>query len=254
LAFLWREALGLGEGDFSDFVRARPKARLPVVLTPEECARMLAAMDGTAHLIASLLYGTGMRVLEALRLRVQEIDLARGRITVRSGKGGKDRMVMLPQSLRDPLARQIALLHELHQQDRSAGLAGVWMPEGLARKYPNAGTEFGWQWIFPSREASRDPQTGIIRRHHVLERTIQASVKRAALTAGLTKRVTPHVLRHSFATHLLENGTDIRSVQELLGHDSVETTQIYTQVMQKPGVGVRSPLDALSNSRSTTVL
>jgi len=166
---------------------------------------------------------------------------------VRGGKGDTDRVSVLPQRLNAALRRQLTRLQGLFEQDRREGLPGVWLPEGLDRKYPKAGERWGWQWLFPSRNAGVDPQTGIRRRHHVLEGTFQETIRRAAAAAGLNKRVTPHVLRHSFATHLLESGTDIRTVQDLLGHASVETTQIYTHVMQKPGLGVKSPLDGLDS-------
>jgi site-specific recombinase XerD len=171
--------------------------------------------------------------------------LERRQLTIRGGKGDKDRLTVIPAALSAALARQLERLRPLHEQDRAAGLPGVWLPEGLDKKYQRAGERWEWQWLFPSREASLDPSTGVMRRHHTLDGAFQNAVRRAAADAGLNKRVTPHVLRHSFATHLLESGTDIRTVQELLGHESVETTQIYTHVMQKPGLGVRSPLDAL---------
>ena len=250
LVFLYREVLGIELGDFGDFERARRPERLPVVLSRQECSRLFAALDPPMKWIAQLLYGAGLRLMEGLRLRVKDVDLARGQIVVRSGKGDKDRVTMLPASLREALREQLTRCREVWKADREAGLAGVWLPEGLARKYPKAGESWAWFWLWPSRETSVDPRNQgwpasdpIVRRHHVLDARVQQAVKAAAIRARLEKPVTPHVLRHSFATHLLERGTDIRTVQDLLGHANVATTQIYTHVMQKPGLGVRSPLD-----------
>ncbi len=226
-----------------DFKRAHPKRRMPVVLSREECGRLFAQLEGTARLMGELTYGAGLRLMEVLRLRVQDLDLARGKLMVRSGKGDKDRVTVLPEKLQGRLAEHLTRLRALQAADRAAGLAGVWLPEGLARKYQGAGETWEWQWLFPSRETSVDPTSGVRRRHHLIDTTFQNTIKRAARAAGIDKRVTPHVLRHSFATHLLESGADIRTVQELLGHESVETTQIYTHVMKKPGLGVRSPRD-----------
>jgi integron integrase len=242
LVFLMQEALGRDLGDLN-FKRAYPRERVPIVLSKDECQRVFAQLEGTTRLMAELMYGSGLRLMELLRLRVQHLDLARGQLTVRGGKGDKDRMTIIPQSLVPALERQFGRLRQLHAEDRKAGLPAVWLPDGLEKKFKRAGEKWEWQWFFPSREASRDPTTGIVRRHHTLDSAFQKAVSRAAATAGINKRVTPHVFRHSFATHLLEAGTDIRTVQELLGHASVETTQIYTHVMKKPGLGVRSPLD-----------
>jgi site-specific recombinase XerD len=183
--------------------------------------------------------------MELLRLRVHHLDLERAQLKVYSGKRDKDRITVLPIRLHDRLRAHLERLRVLFERDREAGLPGVWLPEGLERKYQRAGEKWEWQWLFPSREVSRDPASGITRRHHVLDGAFQTIIRKAAQAAAFTKRVTPHVLRHSFATHLLESGADIRTVQDLLGHDSVETTQIYLHVMKKPGLGVRSPLDGL---------
>ena len=225
------------------FVRASPKRRVPTVLSREECASTLTALQGTSATMARLMYGSGIRLMELLRLRVQDLDLARSQLRVRGGKGDKDRVTVLPEMLRPELEKHLQRLRLLFADDRAAGLPGVWLPEGLARKYQGAGERWEWQWVFPSRELSVDPVTGLKRRHHVLEGTFQNALRVAARKAGLDKRVTPHVLRHSFATHLLEAGTDIRTLQDLLGHQNVQTTQIYLHVMRKPGLGVRSPLD-----------
>ncbi len=243
LVFLYREVLGRDPGDFSGLVRARRPKRVPIVLTKEETLRLLQGLEGTLSLIIRLIYGAGLRLMEGVRLRVQDVDLDDRIVTVRSGKGGDDRRTVLPESLVAPLAAHRARLHLLWEQDQREGRDGVWLPDALERKYPNAGKEWPWQWMFPGREPSRDPRSGRVRRHHLKEDTIQRAVKRAGELAGLSKRVSPHVLRHSFATHLLEKGYDIRTVQQLLGHKSVETTQIYTHVMNRPGIGVRSPLD-----------
>ena len=243
VVFFMQEGLHIHLGDFSDFQRARPGRRVPTVLSRDELGRLCGALQGTSRLMAELSYGSGLRVTELLRLRVQDVDLARMQVTVRAGKGGKDRPTVLPQRLVEPLKAHIERLRGLWDADRKAGVPGVWLPEGLDRKYQGVGEQWVWQWLFPSRELSEDPQSGVKRRHHVLDSAFQKAVKRAGEAAKINKRVTPHTLRHSFATHLLEAGTDIRTVQDLLGHESVETTQIYTHVMQKPGLGVRSPLD-----------
>jgi integron integrase len=243
IVFLVREALRKPLEDFGDFTRARAMKTLPVVLSRVECQKLLAALDGTPRLMAELMYGSGTRLMELLRLRVKDVDVDRRQIVIRAGKGGKDRVTVLPDVLAERLLAHRDLLRRLHAQDRAAGWPGVWLPEGLERKYPKAGESWEWQWFFPSRQQMRDPRTGVVRRHHVLDTTFQKAIHKAALRAALNKRVSPHVLRHSFATHLLEGGADIRTVQDLLGHKFVTTTQIYTHVMQKPGLGVRSPLD-----------
>lgn len=242
LVFLMQETLHRDLGQMQ-FKRAYPKQRLPTVLSVAETRSLFAQMTGTPGLMAELAYGAGLRLMELLRLRVHHLDLDRGRLQVFAGKGDKDRATVLPEKLIPALRAHLARLHNLWKSDRAAEVPGVWLPEGLDRKYPKAGVSWEWQWLFPSRELGTDPATGIRRRHHVSDNLFQRALKVAATKAALTKRVTPHVLRHSFATHLLEAGTDIRTVQELLGHASVETTQIYTHVMKKPGLGVRSPLD-----------
>ena len=244
LVFLMQEALHRQVGELH-FRRARKPERVPTVLSRTECQRLFAALEGLERLMAELMYGTGLRLMELLRLRVHHLDMERNQLRVHAGKGNKDRVTVLPESLKPKLRDQLDDLRGRFAEDRAAGLAGVWLPEGLDRKYQGAGKTWEWQWLFPSRESSTDPVSGLRRRHHVIDTTFQRVLKRAAQDAGIDKRVTPHVLRHSFATHLLEGGADIRTVQELLGHESVETTQIYTHVMQKPGLGVKSPLDAL---------
>jgi integron integrase len=246
VVFLVREALGRSLADFGGFTRAEPVKRIPVVLSQSECLQLLNALDGTSRLMAELMYGSGVRLLELLRLRVKDVDLERHSLIIRAGKGGKDRVTVLPDVLVERLLAHRERLRSIHAQDQEAGWPGVWLPEGLDRKYPNAGKAWEWQWFFPSRQQMRDPRTGLLRRHHVLDASFQKTIKQAAARAGLNKRVTPHVLRHSFATHLLEGGTDIRTVQDLLGHKDVTTTQIYTHVMQKPGLGIKSPLDKLA--------
>jgi len=242
LVFLMEHALSRSLGAMQ-FTRAHPKRRLPTVLTNGECRALFAQLEGTPLLMVELAYGAGLRLMELLRLRVHHLDFARNQLRVLGGKGDKDRVTILPEALQPRLQAHLARLQQQWEADREAGCAGVWLPEGLARKYPKAGERWEWQWVFPAKELSRDPGSGIVRRHHLSDTTFQRIVKRATERSGTNKRVTPHVFRHSFATHLLEAGTDIRTVQELMGHASVETTQIYTHVMQKPGLGVRSPLD-----------
>jgi len=244
LVFFMQEGLRVDLGEM-DFRRARSRERMPTVLSKAEVRAMLDRLPRGYRLMAEVMYGSGLRLMELLRLRVHHLDLARGQIKVHGGKGDKDRITVLPEVLREKLKAHLERLREIYAEDRAAGAPGVWLPEGLARKYARAGETWEWQWLWPSREFMREPETGLRRRHHILDGTFQNAVRKAGQAAGLTKRVTPHVLRHSFATHLLEAGTDIRTVQELLGHESVETTQIYTHVMQKPGLGVRSPLDGL---------
>jgi len=243
VVFLMREVYGKTLGDFSDYTRAKARPHFPTVLTRQEVERLFEQLEGTALTMVKTMYGSGLRLMELLRLRVKDVDLERGLVVVRFGKGGKDRVTPLGRELVGVLGEHLKRLRALHEEDRKNGVAGVHLPENLDRKYPNAGKEWPWFWLWPARGLSMDPRTGVERRHHVMERWFQVLVKEAARKAGLGKRVTPHVLRHSFATNLLESGADIRTVQELLGHESVETTQIYLHVMKKPGLGVRSPLD-----------
>lgn len=244
LVFLMQEGLKRELGELR-FQRARKPERVPTVLSRAECQRLFASLEGEERLMAELMYGAGLRLMELLRLRVHHLDMERNQLTVHGGKGDKDRVTVLAEALKPKLRAQLDDLRGRFAKDRADGPAGVWLPEGLERKYQGAGKTWEWQWLFPSREASIDPVSGLRRSHHVIDTTFQRVIKRAAQKAGIDKRVTPHVLRHSFATHLLEGGADIRTVQELLGHESVETTQIYTHVMQKPGLGVKSPLDVL---------
>ena len=245
LLFLFREGLGREAGDLAGFQLSRRGPRMPTVLSRQECRRLFEAMAGTPRLMGELMYGSGLRVMELLRLRVKDVDLARLQVIVRAGKGDKDRVTMLPASLVERLRAHRDRLRGLYEQDRAAGLAGVWLPEALERKYPGAGTSWEWFWFFPSRQVSLDPHAGVNRRHHLLDGAFQLAIRAAARGAGLNKRVTPHTLRHSFATHLLEGGADIRTVQDLLGHADVATTQVYTHVMHRPGLGLKSPLDGL---------
>jgi len=243
LVFFWKHVLGVELGEIGEFEFAKKGKRLPVVLSKNETDVFFEHIDGVNLLMAGLMYGAGLRVMECVRLRIKDIDFDHGQILVRNGKGDKDRITVLPGKYVEPLRQHIAKVKELFEKDQQAGIGDVYIWPSLERKYPNIGKEWGWQYVFPAADYSTDPRSGRVRRHHVNERAIQMHVKRAAKEAGLVKDVHCHVLRHSFATHLLEGGYDIRTVQELLGHADVSTTMIYTHVLNRPGLAVRSPAD-----------
>jgi integron integrase len=245
LLFMYREVLRLDLPWLTQVVRAKRPARLPVVLTRHEVTRVLERMEGVYGLMARLLYGTGMRLMECVRLRVKDVDFERGEILLRDGKGAKDRVTMLPESLSAPLQDHLRTRRLIYEDDLRRGMAAVYLPDALERKYTNAPTDWGWQYIFAAGSYSVDPRSGAQRRHHIDEKLLQRAMKRAVSASGLAKPATPHTLRHSFATHLLESGYDIRTVQELLGHANVATTMIYTHVLNRGGRGVTSPLDML---------
>lgn len=243
LIFFYRVVVGREVHDSDEYVRAKRTRRLPVVLSRGEARAVIDQLEGVQQLIATLLYGSGFRLLECLRLRVRDIDFARQQILIREGKGRKDRPALLPRSVEAALQAQLERVRRLHTGDLAAGEGRVRLPYAMGRKAPHAATQWRWQWVFPASKRSTDPRTGEIHRHHLHPTSIQRAVTRAAQRAGLTKRVTCHTLRHTFATHLLEGGTDIRTVQELLGHRSVQTTMIYTHVLGTGPLGVASPVD-----------
>ena len=243
--FLYRHVLKRQVGELGDVIRARRQRHLPVVLTRHEVKAVLAELDGDEWLMASLMYGAGLRLTECLRLRVQDIGFSRAEITVRDGKGGKDRVTMLPRTLNAPLQTHLQKVRQIHDRDRAAGWGKVQLPAALDRKYASAPADWRWQWVFPQARRWKDPATGQQGRHHVHETIMQRAMTEAVRRARLAKHATCHTLRHSFATHLLEAGYDIRTIQELLGHKSVNTTMIYTHVLNRGGLGVRSPADTL---------
>lgn len=245
LLFLYREVLETELPWLDGIESAKAPRRLPVVLTVAEVQAVLSRLSGTHWLIGCLLYGTGVRIMECLRLRVKDLDFGRGEILIRDGKGFKDRVTMLPAIAVAPLHEHLARVRALHERDLAEGVPPVFLPYALERKYPNAGREWGWQFVFPAEGLSVDPRSGITRRHHLQDQAFQRAMKQAVRDAGLAKPATPHTLRHSFATHLLDGGYDIRTVQELLGHSDVKTTMIYTHVLNRGGRGVVSPMDRL---------
>ena len=245
IVFLYTKVLDLPVAEDIGHVRAKKQIRPPVVLTKNEVQQVFAWMKGDHLLMAKMLYGCGLRLMECIRLRIQDLDFGQNLVYIRDAKGGKDRVVVLPKSVREDLQFRVESVKKIHDKDLSQGFGKVYMPEALARKYPNASQEFRWQYVFPAKKLSNDPRSGVQRRHHVLESGLQKAVKTAVDRAGITKRATCHTFRHSFATHMLENGVNIRIVQELMGHADVKTTEIYTHVMEKDISGVASPLDLL---------
>jgi len=249
LVFLYRDVLVRPLGDLRALVRARGPRRVPVVLTPGEVSRILGELEGEVWVAAMLLYGSGLRLMEALTLRVKDVDLERGEIRLRRGKGGKDRVTVLPMRIRDRLVAHLVRVQEQHRQDLAEGGGRVALPGALERKAPGWAAAWAWQWVFPAHRRYRDQETGERRRHHLDPTVVQRAVARAVRASGVAKRATCHTFRHSFATHLLESGYDIRTVQELLGHSDVSTTMIYTHVLNRGGLGVRSPADILGSER-----
>jgi len=245
ILFLYRDVLKKDLGWLDDVERAKRPARLPVVFSKQEVDEILVRLEGTKWLMASLLYGSGLRLMECIRLRVKDLDFGYEQIVVRDGKGQKDRVTMLPVSIKEPLKRHLEKVKAHHEADLKAGFGRVYLPFALKRKHPNADRDWGWQYVFPATKRSQDPRSGIAMRHHIDESVLQRAVKAAIRTAGITKYGSCHTFRHSFATHLLEDGYDIRTVQELLGHKDVSTTMIYTHVLNKGGKAVKSPLDTI---------